>query len=151
VHHPDGLAFSQCGRWLAVANHGNGSVSIFQRRSRLFASGKLGYGPEPVAVIDDKSLPSASPVAFTPQTNHLIVTNAGGNFFSIYAPQPESFWPAMEQGRIRTNGRHRREDFSGDQSGQQNGRRPQGTGGHGRNIAVCSPEIRINIYSFEES
>ena len=28
---------------------------------------------------------------------------------------------------------------------------PKGLAVHGRNIAVCSPEIGINIYSFEES
>lgn len=41
LSHPDGLAFSQCGRWLAVANHGNHTVSIFQRRKMMFPLGRL--------------------------------------------------------------------------------------------------------------
>src|SRR5262249_15914078 len=32
LSNPDGLAFSQCGKWLAVANHGNHSISVFRRR-----------------------------------------------------------------------------------------------------------------------
>src|SRR5436190_1108882 len=32
IFNPDGLGFSRCGRWLAIANHGKGSVSVFQRR-----------------------------------------------------------------------------------------------------------------------
>ncbi len=151
VHHPDGLAFSQCGRWLAVANHGNGSVSVFQRRSRLFASGKLRYGPEPVAVIDDKSLRYPHSVAFTPQTNHLIVTNAGGNFFSTYAPQPSHFglrWSKIASGQtIVTDERI----FQATNQDNKMEGGPKGLAVHGNSIAVCSPEIGIKIYSFEES
>src|SRR5688572_11975594 len=29
LYYPDGLGFSQCGKWLAVANHGNHTVSIY--------------------------------------------------------------------------------------------------------------------------
>ena len=34
---PDGLAFSRCGSWLATANHGKHSVSIFQRGNSIAA------------------------------------------------------------------------------------------------------------------
>lgn len=151
VHHPDGLAFSQCGRWLAVANHGNRSVSIFERRRRLLASGKLRYGPEPVAVIDDKSLRYPHSVAFTPQTNHLIVTNAGGNFFSAYAPQPSHFglrWSKVASGQTVVTDE---KIFQATNQDNKMEGGPKGLAVHGNNIAVCSPEIGINIYSFEES
>jgi DNA-binding beta-propeller fold protein YncE len=87
---PDGLAFSQCGSWLAVANHGNHSVSIFQRRKSFLFGNKLRYGPAPVTVIRDPGLSHPHSVAFTPETNHLAVTNAGANYFSVYEPELQS-------------------------------------------------------------
>ncbi len=84
VFHPDGLGFSRCGKWLATANHGNHSVSIFQRRNRMLAGGKPVYGPQPVTVIQDPNLRYPHSVAFTPRTNCLVVTNAGANYFSVY-------------------------------------------------------------------
>lgn len=151
VHHPDGLAFSQCGRWLAVANHGNGSVSIFERRNKLFAGGQLRYGPEPIVIIDDKSLRYPHSVAFTPQTNHLIVTNAGGNFFSAYAPRRSHFglqWNKVASTQITVT-----EDNIFQATNQDNKMEggPKGLAVHGRTLAVCSPEIGIKIYSFEEA
>jgi len=50
---PDGLAFSPSGEWLAVANHGNHSVSIFERRNRVALHDKFRFGPAPSAVIAD--------------------------------------------------------------------------------------------------
>lgn len=151
IFHPDGLAFSECGRWLAVANHGNGSVSIFQRRSRLFASGKLMYGPEPVAVINDKRLRYPHSVAFTPRTNHLIVTNAGGNYFSAYAPRRSHFglqWNKIPSGQ--TIVADEKVFVATNQDNSMEGG-PKGLAVHGRTLAVCSPEIGIKIYSFEEA
>lgn len=151
VVHPDGLAFSQCGRWLAIANHGNGSVSIFQRRSKFFAAGKLKYGPEPVTIIEDKSLRYPHSVAFTPRTNHLIVTNAGGNFFSTYEPRRSHFG-------LRWNQEPSTQTIVGDEktfrtvnSDNKMEGGPKGLAVHGNNIAVCSPEIGIKIYSFQEA
>ena len=54
VYQPDGLAFSSCGRWLATANHGGNTVSVFKRRSRIFAGHDPVYGLEPVTVIRDE-------------------------------------------------------------------------------------------------
>lgn len=151
VHHPDGLAFSECGRWLAVANHGNGSVSIFQRQNKLLAGGKLKYRPEPIAIIDDKSLRYPHSVAFTPLTNHLIVTNAGGNFFSAYAPRRSHFglqWDKVPSGRTKVT--DEKVFRATNQDNKMEGG-PKGLAVHGRTLAVCSPEIGINIYSFEEA
>ncbi len=151
VFYPDGLAFSQCGRWLAVANHGNGSVAIFQRRSKLLTGGKLKYGPEPITVIDDKSLRYPHSVAFTPRTNHLIVTNAGGNFFSAYEPRRSHFglrWSQVSstQKTVGDDAVFRSVNAENKMEGG-----PKGLAVHGNSIAVCSPEIGIKIYSFQEA
>lgn len=148
---PDGLAFSQCGRWLAIANHGNGSVSIFQRNNKLFTGGKLKYGPEPVTVIEDKSLRYPHSVAFTPRTNHLIVTNAGGNFFSVYEPQRSHFglrWSQIPSAQ-KIVGDDEAFRSVNDENRMEGG--PKGLAVHGNSIAVCSPEIGIKIYSFQEA
>ena len=41
------------------------------------------------AVIRDPALCYPHSVAFTPETGHLVVTNAGANYFSVYAPTPD--------------------------------------------------------------
>ncbi len=151
MFYPDGLAFSQCGRWLAIANHGNGSVSIFQRSNKLLAGGRLRYGPEPITVIEDKSLRYPHSVAFTPRTNHLIVTNAGGNFLSVYEPQRSHFglrWSqtSSAQKTVADEGVFRAVNAENKMEGG-----PKGLAVHGNSIAVCSPEIGIKIYSFQES
>lgn len=151
IFYPDGLAFSQCGRWLAIANHGNGSVSIFQRRNRLLTGGKLRYGAEPIAIINDESLRYPHSVAFTPRTNHLIVTNAGGNFFSVYEPRRSHFglrWSQVPSAQTIVGDE---KTFRAVNSDNKMEGGPKGLAVHGNNIAVCSPEIGIKIYSFQEA
>lgn len=149
VIHPDGLAFSKCGSWLAIASHGNNSVSIFSRRNRLLTMGRLRYGPEPISIIADGQLHYPHSVAFT-QTNHLVVTNAGANYFSAYGPQ---------RGRIHTHWNRARASLIhvGDDRVFQNVNAenkmeggPKGLAIHGNNLAVCSPEFGIKIYTFQE-
>lgn len=151
IFYPDGLAFTQCGRWLAIANHGNGSVSIFQRRSRFLTGGKLRYGPEPIAIIDDKSLRYPHSVAFTPRTNHLIVTNAGGNFFSVYEPRRSHFGLRWSHAPSAQTIVCDETSFQATNSDNKMEGGPKGLAVHGNNIAVCSPEIGIKIYSFQEA
>lgn len=151
VIHPDGLAFSECGRWLAIANHGNGSVSIFQRRNKLFAAGKLKYGPEPVTIIEDKSLRYPHSVAFTPRTSHLVVTNAGGNFFSVYEPRRSHFglnWSQVSSAQTIVGDD---QTFRAVNAHNKMEGGPKGLAVHGNTIAVCSPEIGIKLYSFQEA
>lgn len=151
VFKPDGLAFSQCGEWLAVANHGNHTVSVYQRRKSIFSPRKLKYGPRPVTVIKDPGFRYPHSVAFTPETNHLVVTNAGANYFSIYEPQrryskmrwsqspvlqkivgPDSIFQAV-------NARNKMEGG------------PKGIAIHKNSLAVCSPEHGIKIYTLREN
>lgn len=150
VIEPDGLAFSRCGTWLAVANHGSNSVSVFSRRNKLLTMGKLRYGPEPISVVFDGHLRYPHSVAFTPQTNHLIVTNAGANFFSAYEQRRGRF-------RMHWNGAVRLRTSVGEDSVFQGVNAenkmeggPKGLAIHGNNIAVCSPEFGVKIYSFRE-
>lgn len=150
VFRPDGLAFSQCGEWLAVANHGNHTVSIYQRRKSIFSRRKLKYGPIPVTVIKDPGFRYPHSVAFTPDTNHLVVTNAGANYFSIYEPQRHRSSMRWSQLPViqkivgpdsifqEVNARNKMEGG------------PKGVAIHKNSLAVCSPEHGIKIYSLRE-
>jgi DNA-binding beta-propeller fold protein YncE len=148
---PDGLAFSQCGTWLAVANHGNNSISVFSRRSKMLSMGKLRYGPEPISHIADGNLRYPHSVAFTPRTNHLVVTNAGGNFMRAYGPSKGRFrlnWnqPSATQVTVADNSLFESVNAENKMEGG-----PKGLAIHGNTIAVCSPEFGIKIYTYDEA
>jgi DNA-binding beta-propeller fold protein YncE len=145
---PDGLAFSHCGRWLAVANHGNHTVSVFQRGTTLL--GKLKYGPKPLTVIQDESLRHPHSVAFTPLNNCLVVTNSGANYFSIYPSVRDgsnlrwSQTPALR----KTVGPESRFQEVNARNKMEGG--PKGIAIHENQLALCSPEHGVKIYSFRE-
>jgi hypothetical protein len=150
LHHPDGLGFSRCGSWLAVANQGNHSVSIFRRRRSILSSGKIKYGPQPVMVLKDPAFRHPHSVAFTPLTDHLVVTNAGANFFSAYQPGSGYFGTRWAQSpcckkAVASNADFRR---TNDANAMEGG--PKGIAVHQNQMAVCSPEIGIKIFSFRE-
>jgi DNA-binding beta-propeller fold protein YncE len=142
------LAFSRCGQWLAVANHGNHSVSIFRRRHRIVSRDKLEYGPRPVTVIKDPGLRHPHSVAFCPETNHLVVTNSGANYFSVYAQTLGVLNLGWSQSPIaqkivgpdalfqRVNARNKMEGG------------PKGIAIHQNSLAICSPEHGVKIYSY---
>jgi hypothetical protein len=150
LHHPDGLGFSRCGSWLAVANHGNHSVSIFRRRRSMLSSGKIKYGPQPVMVLKDPAFRHPHSVAFTPLTDHLVVTNAGANYFSAYQPDNGYFGTRWAQSpcckkAVASNADFRR---TNDANAMEGG--PKGIAVHQNQMAVCSPKIGIKIFSFRE-
>jgi len=147
---PDGLAFSECGRWLAVANHGNHTVSIFQRRNRLLTGGKLKYGPKPVTIIKDPALRYPHSVAFTPETNHLVVTNAGANYFSVYEPKRHNFKMRWSQSPVLQKTVGPDSDFKEVNARNQMEGGPKGIAIHLSSLAICSPEHGVKIYSFRE-
>jgi DNA-binding beta-propeller fold protein YncE len=147
---PDGLAFSQRGRWLAIANHGNHSVSMFQRRNRILSRGKLSYGPEPVTIIKDPRLRHPHSVAFTPETSHLVVTNAGANYISVYEPPSHNFrmrWSQSPIVQITVGPDHIFKEVNA-RNKMEGG--PKGVAIHKSSLAICSPEHGIKIYSFRE-
>lgn len=146
---PDGLAFSDCGKWLAVANHGNHTVSVFQRRWTLF--GRLKYGPEPVAVIHDPGLRHPHSVAFTPGAKHLVVTNSGANYFSVYPSYRDGSALRWAQAPVirKTVGPENLFQEVNARNKMEGG--PKGVAIHGNQLALCSPEHGVKVYSFHEN
>lgn len=146
---PDGLAFSSCGTWLATANHGGNSVSIFQRQSRQPAAGAIVYGPDPTNVIAGSGLRYPHSVAFT-AGKHLVVTNAGTNFFAVYRCRrrfsrgptlAEPVWQQAVNEEALFHAVNAKNKMEGG---------PKGVAIHKGCIAVCSPEIGVKLYSFRE-
>lgn len=149
IVHPDGLAFSLCGRWLAVANHGGQSVSIFERSRGSRSEDRLSYGPEPVTVITDPQFRYPHSVAFTPR-NHLIVTNAGANYFTVYAPKRH--WSGMQwrQTPVSQVIVHDDDEFREVNTANKMEGGPKGVAVHSGALAICSPQIGVKIYAFCE-
>ena len=150
LSHPDGLAFSQCGTWLAVANHRNHSVSVFQRRNRILSAGKLEYQTEPVTIIKDPGMRHPHSVAFTPETNHLVVTNAGANYFSVYEPKRHRLRMRWSQSPVSQTVVGPDHEFKEVNARNKMEGGPKGIAIHKNSLAVCSPEYGIKIYSFRE-
>ena len=146
LQQPDGLGFSNCGKWLATANHGGGSVTIFRR---LTSSASPFYEPEPAATIEDVDFRYPHSIAFTP-AGHLVVTNAGANYLSIYRitdrwfakkPMVEPVMKLMVNDESVFRAVNAKNKMEGG---------PKGLAIHGRELAVCSPEFGIKIYTYRE-
>ena len=89
-------------------------------------------------------------VAFTPLTNCLIVTNAGANYFNVYKPTRHYLglrWSQspMMQVIVHDDDVFRKVNMANKMEGG-----PKGVAIHGNDLAVCSPQIGIKIYSFFE-
>lgn len=151
VRKPDGLAFSQCGEWLAVANHGIHTVSVYQRRSAVSSKRQIEYGPAPVAIIKDPGFRHPHSVAFTPKTHHLVVTNAGANYFGVYQPQWDGFEMRWSQSPVLQKVVGPESTFRQVNSRNKMEGGPKGLAIHQNNLAVCGPEFGIRIYSFREN
>jgi len=141
---PDGLGFSGDGRWLAVANHGNGTVTFFRRRR----GGRLAFSRPATLKHPDFRYPHS--VAFTGR-GHIAVTNAGANYLNVFrfsggllgrrpALTPVAKLAINDDGAFRQINTHNKMEGG-----------PKGVAIHGREIAVCSPEIGIKVYRFSES
>jgi DNA-binding beta-propeller fold protein YncE len=110
----------------------------------------LRYGPRPVTTIADRTLRFPHSVAFTPETNHLVVTNAGANYFNVYEPNGRyskirwSQSPVLQKifgpdvGFREVNARNKMEGG------------PKGVAIYKNSLAICSPEHGVKIYSFRE-
>lgn len=142
IFRPDGLSFSQCGRWLAVANHGANTVAVFERRSGT----ELRYGPKPVTLIRHRSLRYPHSVAFMPGSNHLLVTNAGANYFCVFEHDGKRWSRSPAERRIVGPGDTFREVNA--RCKMEGG--PKGIATHDDHIALCSPEQGIVIFSLRE-
>ena len=133
IYQPDGLAFSDDGRWLAVANHGKHTVAIFERAA-------LGFGLEPVAVLR-RSFRFPHSVAFTPRSHHLLVTNAGANYFGVFA-HDGGRWSLAARGIVGPDETFREVNARCKEEGG-----PKGIAVHENIVAICSPEHGIVIHT----
>ena len=143
---PDGLAFSASGEWLAVANHGNHSVSIFQRRNRGASGDRIRFSSAPVAVIADPGFRHPHSLAFN-AADHLFVTNAGANFFSVFAPARLGDgvqWLPLPGGQQVVGSES---GFRAINSANKMEGGPKGIAIQGDTLAVCSPQHGVLIYS----
>ena len=150
LSHPDGLAFSRCGTWLAIANHSNHSVSVFSRREGIPSTGGLEYGPDPVMIVKDPTLRFPHSVAFTPESNHLVVTNAGANYFNVYEFTRNDLGVSWSQSPVSQTIVGPDREFREINALNEMEGGPKGVAIHGNRLAVCSPEFGIKIYSFRE-
>jgi DNA-binding beta-propeller fold protein YncE len=150
IHHPDGLAFSACGNWLATANHGGHTVTVLRRRAGLFAPQRIRLSRRPVTIIKDPLLRHPHSVAFTPATNHLVVTNAGANYFTVYAPERRRLGTRWSQKPVAQVIAHDDDAFKAVNMTNKTEGGPKGVAVSKDTLAVCSPQIGIKIYSFRE-
>ena len=101
-----------------------------------------------MTVIKDPGLRHPHSVAFCPETNHLVVTNSGANYFSVYARTMGVLTMGWSQSPIaqkivgpdalfqRVNARNKMEGG------------PKGIAIHEKSLAICSPEHGVKIYSY---
>jgi 6-phosphogluconolactonase (cycloisomerase 2 family) len=150
IYHPDGLAFSACGNWLATANHGQHTVTVFRRRAGLFARRRIRLTRRPITIIKDPRFCHPHSVAFTPATNHLVVTNAGANYFTIYAPQRRWLETRWSQNPVMQVIAHDDDAFKAVNTMDKSEGGPKGVAVNKNALAVCSPQIGVKIYSFRE-
>jgi DNA-binding beta-propeller fold protein YncE len=116
----------------------------------ISSRGKLEYGPEPVTILKDPQLRHPHSVAFTPGTNHLVVTNAAANYFSAYEPKRHGFGLRWSQSPVlRRSFGPNHMFFEVNKHNKMEGG-PKGIAIHKNCLAVSSPEIGIKIYSFDE-
>ena len=104
-----------------------------------------------MTIIEDPGLRYPHSVAFTPKTNHLVVTNAGANYFSVYRPKRRNFKTRWSQSPVlqRTVGPD--DTFKEVNALNKMEGGPKGVAIHENSLAVCSPEHGIKIYSFREN
>jgi hypothetical protein len=145
IYHPDGLAFSSCGSWLAVANHGKQTVAIFRRDDKSSAAGRLAFHRRPTAVIKDPRFRYPHSVAFTPETHHLLVTNAGANYLCAYAPRCGWFGASWSQEPVVQMMIHDDESFREVNTADKMEGGPKGVAVHRNTVAVCSPQIGVKL------
>ena len=144
------LQFSGCGNWLATANHGGHTVTVLRRRAGLFAPQRIRLSRRPVTIIKDPLLRHPHSVAFTPATNHLVVTNAGANYFTVYAPERPRLATRWWQQPVAQVIAHDDDVFKAVNMTDKTEGGPKGVAVNKNTLAVCSPQIGIKIFSFRE-
>jgi hypothetical protein len=80
----------------------------------------------------------------------LVVTNAGANYMSIYEPNHSFLDVRWSQSPVMRKAVGAEETFRQVNSENKMEGGPKGIAIHGNQLAVCSPQIGIAIYSFRE-
>jgi sugar lactone lactonase YvrE len=84
---PDGVTYSHSGRWVAVSNHNDRSVFIYE-------ANRLGREDKPVGALRGMEYPHG--LRFTPDDRAILVADAGTPFVRVYA-QPQADWTGTHQ------------------------------------------------------
>ncbi len=101
-------------------------------------------------VIRDPTLRFPHSVAFTPRTDHLVVTNSGANYFGVYAPRAGRFTTRWSPAPILKHVVGPDELFREVNARNKMEGGPKGVAIHQDTLAVCSPEYGIKIYAYRE-
>ena len=149
IFHPDGLAFSGCGGWLAVADHGKQTVAIFRRddaRSAADALASTGSRPRssPIPASAIRTPSPSRPTRPSPR-------DQCGPILCAYAPVRGWFgrsgWSQTPAAQVMV---HDDDAFREVNTADKMEGRPKGIAIHGNTVAVCSPQIGVKIYAFRE-
>ena len=89
-------------------------------------------------------------VAFIPGTNHLVVTNAGANYFIVYEPKRDNIGMRWSQSPVSQTVVGTTHEFREVNSRNRMEGGPKGVAVHKNSLAICNPEWGIKIYSFRE-
>jgi DNA-binding beta-propeller fold protein YncE len=104
----------------------------------------------PVTIIKDPLLRHPHSVAFTPATSHLVVTNAGANYFTVYAPERRRLGTRWSHKPVAQVIAHDDDAFKAVNMTNKTEGGPKGVAVSKDSLVVCSPQIGIKIYSFRE-
>lgn len=108
------------------------------------------YGPTAITVIVDRMLRYPHAVAFSPRTNHLVVTNSGANYFCVYAPTRGFRGVRWSRSAVARIPFCPDDVFEQTNSSNEMEGGPKGVAMHDNTLAVCGAEFGIKIYSFKE-
>ena len=147
IYHPDGIASTACGKYVAIANHHANNVAIFEVDSE---TSKLLR--EPIQVITDPSLKYPHSVQFTPQYDHLLVTCAGVNYVNVYTVEN-----SQQEKQLKWSGVASQHLYLGfdklfaevnSENEQEGG--PKGISMSKDLLAICRAETGLTLYPFVE-
>lgn len=88
LNHPEGIAFSSCGEYIAVANAHADSISFYKQSNGI-------YENIPFFILNgpDTQLKFPHDLAFSPNGKHLAVANRYANLITIYEKNDHCFHP----------------------------------------------------------
>ena len=148
IYHPDGIASTACGKYVAIANHHANNVAIFAvdpETTKLVR--------EPIKVITDSSLKYPHSVQFTPKHNHLLVTCAGVNYINVYRAEQSETGSALQWSEIADQHLYLGFDELFAEVNAENDQEggPKGLSLSRDLMAVCRAETGLTLYPYQEN